>query len=72
MRTNSEIKRLCDDRAKERAKLIGAAAWYECYGAVLTAEEEKEVRAVWDSLPGWTCAMDAFFEWLRRREPGWN
>lgn len=53
------------ERAKEAEQQAKALAsygpWSDQLGKVLTAEEDKYVRSVWDAMDGSACYMDAFF-----------
>lgn len=60
-----QIRRECGLLAREAAKLIGAAAWYEQANKVLTDEEKRAVRQLWDTLPGNTSWTDAFLLWMK-------
>jgi hypothetical protein len=66
MRNKAEIRQACEAANIERVKLIGASAWFECASKVLTEEENQQVRVLWDTMPGNTCWMDAFFEWMKQ------
>lgn len=68
MTRKEEIRELSDAKAVGRARVIGAAAWYECLHGVLTEDEEKEVLAVWLALPGSTSWMGAFFTWFNKED----
>ena len=37
------------------------------YGPVLTREEDAEIKAHWETKPGWTSYMDAFYDFLNGR-----
>jgi hypothetical protein len=58
------LKLAANEVAKERAKKIGAAAWYECIDKVMTDEDKSQVSALWATMPGHTCWTDAMFRWI--------
>ncbi len=66
MTRRQDIRLTCDILARAAAQRIGASAWYDHGKDVLTPAEQAEVRALWDSMPGSTCWMDAFLDWMNR------
>ena len=64
-----EIWNKCEARAKETAKRIGVSSWSDQIDKVITPEERKEVKALWDTMPGTTCFADAFLRWLNTPKP---
>jgi hypothetical protein len=64
----------------ERAQEIIQAAhdtavhgpWSDQLDKVMTKEERSEVNAVWDTMPGDTCFVDAIYRIARTNDPGWN
>lgn len=56
-----------------RAKEIWAAKSHKPYMTdirhLMTQDEHSFVMSIWQSMPGWTCYMDAFFSILNDRLP---
>jgi hypothetical protein len=61
---SKQIRSDAEAAAKERAKVIGAAAWYECLDKVLTPAELVQIRELWDTMPGSSCWTDAALKGL--------
>lgn len=50
------------ERAQEilqQARDRGAFCWSDCLDQVMRPGERDEVRKVWDTMPGYTCFVDA-------------
>lgn len=54
----------CRQDQEERVKLVGFAGLWDGVKKFLTPQEEKEIAALWQTMPGTTCWMDAFFRWF--------
>jgi hypothetical protein len=46
--------------------------WSDQLDKVMTKEERQEVNAVWDTMPGDTCFVDAIYRIARTQDPSWN
>jgi hypothetical protein len=59
-----EIRAKCEELATEKARRIGFAGWVECAKDVLTAQEQDEIRGLWETMPGHTSWADALRRWM--------
>ncbi len=46
--------------------------WSDQLSRVMTEEERLEVNAVWDTMPGDTCFVDAIYYIARTNDAHWN
>lgn len=65
-RRKQQIKKDCENLAKEAAEIVGASAWYEQATHVLTENEKSAVNDLWDTMPGSSCWNDAFLKWMNQ------
>lgn len=63
------LKQAAESLAIEAAKKIGACAWYDKMDKVMSDEDKREVRAIWDKMSGGSCWMDALFCWVNMTGP---
>jgi len=56
---------MTSDRAKEiiqqAKKLANVGPWSDQLDKVMTKEERDEVNKVWETMPGYTCFVDALY-----------
>lgn len=62
-----EVRRLCDAKAAETARIVGMAAWYDQFHKVLTDDELAILDRSFEDKrnPGSVTMAEVFLEWMR-------
>lgn len=62
----AEIRRQCEERARQAAQRFGASAWFEQSHNVLTVDERKAIIKTFNDErnPGTITWVGAFIDWL--------
>ncbi len=59
------LKEAADAIAQSKLKALGMRSWHDEIEKLLSDEDKTEVRAIWDTMRGESCWMDALLCWMK-------